>query len=294
MCYSLTAAMLRPPIIDFLYADPEYEWFCIDGWDADLYVQAARAGMISITLELDGGTWLAPQLQSEYALLEWPDRHLPRRLQRQAARCLAAPGTGSLAAPGAGPLGGVSFRLMDDPTAVVAGIQGRYGQRWLDDDYARLLHVVRRSDLAGFRLLVSEVRAADGCLLAGELGYLTGRVYTCLSGYVAVDAPAGVSWGSAQILALSQVLVESGVSFMNMGHATQVYKLYLGARILDRKAFLARWLPAVAAEPARLEYGEQSLAGLLGRLVQAAPTLSAASTASLKPVATAPGRPLRS
>ena len=218
---------------DTHYPDDSHEWFTTPHWDTRLYAAAARAGLISISWQPGLDTWLLAQLQTAYALLDWDNRHMPGRLRRQLRQ--------------SHPLLTASRLVLTDRLGpVMEGIRRRYGPDcWLRQPYARLMQEMVERPVAGFRPLAVELRGADGALLAGELGYAIGATYTCLSGYVAPDAPAGVSWGTVQILALSQLLRQQGFAFMNMGHTEPPYKLELGARVLPRADFLARWLPAV-------------------------------------------------
>ena len=139
----------------------------------------------------------------------------------------------------------MEIRVTNRLAAVIAGIRQRFGAEcWLLDPYAELIQGLADAPISGFWPLAKELRGPDGTLWAGELGYLIGQTYTCLTGFVASEVPRGGSWGLVQILALSELLRRHGCAFMNMGHAMMAYKLELGARVLNRVDFLARWLPA--------------------------------------------------
>lgn len=224
----------------YLYPDLGLEWFVSLEWDAGLYRRAARAGFISISCDLSGEVrCLCPQLQTEYALLDWTARHIPGRLLRQARN----PAMQAV-------FDSACLVLSGQPAAVVAGIQQRYGELWLCAEYAELLERLASEDDGNFRLVACELRASqEGRLLAGELGYLIGGTYTCLSGFIAEEKSSKVSWGTVQILCLSELLRQRGYSFMNMGQSQPAYKQALGATVLSRLEFLERWLPAVATQP---------------------------------------------
>lgn len=70
-------------------------------------------------------------------------------------------------------------------------------------------------------------------LVAGELGYAVGSVYTSLTGYTTED-----SAGSVQLCALGKLLSKEGFTMWDLGMAIP-YKERLGAELMERDNFVA-------------------------------------------------------
>ena len=94
-------------------------------------------------------------------------------------------------------------------------------------------------------------KTSQSTLIAGELGYSIGRVYTSLSGFsTSIDsAPGslvhvrGVGTGTMQLVLLGRWLQRRGYAFWSLGHCyspAMEYKRQLGHRVLPREAFLAK------------------------------------------------------
>ena len=82
---------------------------------------------------------------------------------------------------------------------------------------------------------VSVALYLDGCLVAGELGILAGKVYISLTGFHDAD-----SSGSAQIILLARDLVKKGIVLWDLGPSTgrhDPYKLRLGAEKFTNKEY---------------------------------------------------------
>ncbi|CAE8624984.1 unnamed protein product, partial [Polarella glacialis] len=86
---------------------------------------------------------------------------------------------------------------------------------------------------------LDSVEAAPS-MVAGEIGYSVGRVYTSLSGFSLRDAD-GVGW--IQLACLGKWLEHHGYAFWSLGHCyspQMEYKRQLGHRIFTRAEFLER------------------------------------------------------
>ena len=73
---------------------------------------------------------------------------------------------------------------------------------------------------------------SGGEIVAGEIGYAVGGVYTSLSGFSFAD-----SAGTIQCCAVAKMLQTCNFDFWDLGMAIE-YKLKLGAHEENRKAFL--------------------------------------------------------
>lgn len=235
---------IRPEHLDpaclaaWIYPNLDYDYYWSFEWDPGFYAALARAGFISVSTQDEPPWRLLPQLQTEYAVLDWPQLRLNRHLRRYLRS--GGPARDAL-----------RLGLNPDPRPVLAG-QARYhgADSWLSPAYINLMEALAEQSPPGFRLVGVELRAGpERRLLAGELGYFVGRTYTSLTGFVEAGAPRGPGWGLLQMAALAKLLRRRGLAFWNLGHPSMDYKLALGARILPREVFLKRWLRA-AAQPA--------------------------------------------
>ena len=82
--------------------------------------------------------------------------------------------------------------------------------------------------------------APTSMLLAGEIGYSIGKVYTSLSGF---NVRSDAAVGTVQLVLLGRWLEQRGYAFWSLGHCYSPemdYKRRLGHRVLPRHAFLDR------------------------------------------------------
>lgn len=77
---------------------------------------------------------------------------------------------------------------------------------------------------------------SNGTVVAGEIGYAVGGVYTSVSGFRTID-----SSGTIQCCCVAKVLEAKGFDFWDLGMSMD-YKDRLGARSVPRKEFLKRFL----------------------------------------------------
>lgn len=241
----LPAACLHPAIVNaVLVPDLDHDLYWSRDWSPDYYIAQARSGCIATACVHQGQDLLLPELQTAYAVLDWPALRLDPPVRKLiASRYLAEED--------------FHLEIAADPAAVaatVAAIQTCHApQCWLSPAYADLLQAcVRRQD-HGFRLLSVTLRHGDGSALAGEIGYLVGGVYTSLSGYLQRSDPRHRNMGKVQLVWLARVLQQAGCAFWNLGHPWMDYKKALGAVVLDRSPFIQRWQAAIALPAPELE-----------------------------------------
>ncbi len=227
-----------------LVEDGDRSHYWSDRFDPDFYRAQATSGCIAIAMDRGDQVFLAPELQKEYAVLDWENLHRSRSLDRLFR-------SGKLESQGP--------RLVVNPDVepVLAALRQRWkGQSWLHPEYMELMRALARDPKEDFRLWGVELRlGADGLLVAGELGYCVGRTYTSLTGFHDREKRDWKDLGKVQLHLLAALLQERGYAFWNLGQPYMQYKLDLGARILGRKEFLERWRLAIVGKDPGLNDG---------------------------------------
>ncbi len=232
----------------YIYPVMSRTYYWSDSWEAGLYIALARAGFISVCSEFpDAGFLLLPQIHDRCAVLDWKDRRVSgsTRAALRPERLRAA---------------GARLRITQGIDAVLEGLAACWGEEsWFHPPYVGLMRALAASGKSGgafpggsFNLFAVEL-LADGSdkPVAGELGYAIGSTWTSLSGFMHPDRKKWNNMGKVQLHALAAVLESTGFSFWNLGMSQMQYKLDLGARVVERRRFLERWLPAREEEPSQ-------------------------------------------
>jgi Leu/Phe-tRNA-protein transferase len=237
-------------LLEKLYLNLDRTFYWTDDWDPDFYVALARAGFISISRQNpEHETLLLPELQLRYAVLDWENLHISGHVQK-------------LMRSGRLEEEEIELHVIRDHQRVLDRVLDYHGRdsTWLTKPYRDLLGRLPTGERGDFALHGVELwsRKQD-LLVAGEFGYTLGRIYTSLSGFCTRPALEWRGFGTLQMVLLAERLKERGFAFWNMGHPSQAYKCALGARLLDRRVFLDRWLGARDALPDRsLVQGKES------------------------------------
>lgn len=225
------AELTDPSGLRRLYASRAEHYWSND-WSPDFYRLQARLGFISTASEHpELGPVLVPEIQSSYAVLDWPNLHLSRSMRRWMRSETRAQADYAL-------------RMDHDLSEILEGVARTYADAsWLIGRYARLLEKLRADGARDdFELMTSAlISQQTGRLVAGELGYRVGRVYTSLTGFFDRRGRAHHNTGTLQLALLAEHLEAKGFAFWNLGHPSLAYKIDLGARVLERSVFLRRW-----------------------------------------------------
>ncbi len=213
-----------------LYSSSETHYWA-DDWSPEFYRLQARSGFISIAVEHESlGPVLIPEIQSSYAVLDWRDLHLSRSMKRwmRSAKCAQ---------------GDYSLRVGRDLAEILRGVEEAHGnQSWLNRTYAELLTRLAADEADGFQVMTATlVSGKTGSVVAGELGYRVGQVYTSLTGFFDRSDPSHNNVGKLQLVLLAEHLENTGFAFWNLGHPSLQYKQDLGAKVIPRGPFLERW-----------------------------------------------------
>lgn len=209
---------------DLVYPDMYKNYYWSDDFSAEYYVAQAKAGFIAVTEEFEDELFLIPEIQYAYALLYFDDLHVSKKVKRLLKQ--------------------KNFELEISQNLVEAyqGINASHKNSWLKSKYLATLEAVNNLDENC--QVVSVLLKENGKIVAGELGYIIGKVYTSLSGFSS-RKKEHKNFGTVQLVLLVQYLEKHGFSFMNLGQPYMDYKLALGAKVYERKDFLIRWIDAI-------------------------------------------------
>ena len=234
-------------VMAHVYADLSRDYYVSDDWSVEFYLLQALRGFIAVGHETEGGNdLLLPQLQTSYCVLDWSAIQLGKSAKKQISK-----------------VGNYRLKINHAFALVLERIESFHtGKSWLCSEYKKLClelnshgtwtvdGIVRRAEV-DFRLCSVELWNEKDELVAGELGYIAGSVYTALTGFC--ERKKNMSLGTIQILALAKLLERNGFAFMNMGQPPvgnqMVYKHELGGIDLDRPEFIEKWYRGISNRP---------------------------------------------
>ena len=221
-----------------------YNFFFSDDWSARFYRRQARLGYIAITHTENGKHSLTPQLQREYAVLDWENLRIDPKVKRifNSNRIET---------------GNIRLRISPDPSEVLKHLVTAWKETWISDKYIKIIKELAAENISGKNRKikiygVTLTAGKDDTVIAGELGYTIGKTYTSLSGFFHRGNKEFNNFGKLQMVMLADILKKSGIEFWNLGQPYMEYKLKLGAEVVPRGIFLKRWDKAVRGRTVQL------------------------------------------
>ena len=213
--------LTNPQILhDFIYPDMFKNYYWSDDFSAAYYIAKAKAGFIAVTDYYEEEELLLPEIQFNYALLDFNDLHISTKVKKLLQKK------------------DLKLEVSQNLDNVVEGINKLHKYNWLTPKYLNTLKASQGVD-ENFKVISALIRE-EGEVVAGEIGYMIGKTYTSLSGFSKRDKEYR-NYGTAQLVLLAQHLQDNGFSFWNLGQCYMPYKLMLGAKIFEREDFLKRW-----------------------------------------------------
>lgn len=228
MIHYLSRADLHDPfLLQRIYNDLQHYYYWSDDFSEAMYMDLAEAGFICVSTEHEGRLLLLAEIQQAYALLDFNQMRIGKRVAKLMRR------------------GGYELSFNSAFDEVVASIQAAHEECWIRGAYADVMRRLSRGE--GFQLFSTELfEVSSKKLVAGEIGYTTSNnVYTSLSGFHNPQHEYN-SWGTLQLVLLGQHLQRRGVRFWNLGHPYMEYKIDLGAKVVSRPDFLRLWYDGIA------------------------------------------------
>lgn len=201
--------------------DLNYYWS--DSFDELFYIKLAQAGFISTSMtDVNDNPILLPEIQFEYAVLHFDDLHISKKVNKLLREKQFI------------------FNKTEKVEQLIEHINNYHEISWLSKEYQQMLSNIATMTTENFEVVGFELLDKNKRLIAGEVGYIIGHVYTSLSGFCTKEK-AYNNWGKLQLVLLSHYLKENKFDFWNLGHASLQYKLDLGAKVYKRDQFLKLW-----------------------------------------------------
>ena len=222
---SKTAKVEIPPYLSSCVWHYYEDIWCTNIFDEKLIVQLMAEGFLPIACKKA----LLPKLHKERCIIRWPNFHISKSTKKKCKRW--------------------NITINQEFDQVVKGCHSQHGESWLHPPIVKAFRAIHKKGLNGLdamivknnkingkcpvKLFSVEIwNAESGKLVAGELGYAFGNIYTSLTGFSAED-----SAGSAQLVALGTILQKAGFVMWDLGMYLE-YKEKLGAHLMPRADFI--------------------------------------------------------
>lgn len=213
-------------LFNYIYANLDSNYYISDDLSAEFYTLQAVSGFIATSISLENKFYLVPEMQFEYAILDFENLHISKKVKKLLDK------------------NDFTFSINTNISEVIKNIQIYHKSNWLTNEYYEILKNLKdyKHPNINFELLSIELwNKSKTVLIAGEIGYKTGSVYTSLTGFCLKDKKYN-NFGKLQMVLLALYLEKNNYSFWNLGHPYMQYKFDLGAISFSREEFLNRWL----------------------------------------------------
>ncbi|RHY01921.1 hypothetical protein DYB36_001033 [Aphanomyces astaci] len=173
-------------------------------------------GFLPIATESQGVVYLLPKLHEQRCVIDPRDLHVPKQIRKKAN----------------------AYRLTVNQAfdQVVQGCHDQHGVAWLYPPVvSSFRQLVDGVSVNGTDVKLYSIELWKGTtLVAGELGYCNGAMFTSLTGFYATGSKGA---GTMQLYALGALLHASGFQLWDLGMSID-YKLKLGAKDIPRDEFV--------------------------------------------------------
>lgn len=225
--YYLTADDIEDDNIVFnhIYKDPDTNFYFSDDFSKDFYIKLASLGFISTTTTYNDILYLLPELQFEYAILDFEDLHISSKVKKLLK------------------LNNYTFYENKNIDKVFNKLDEYHNPNWLISQYQTLLKELINYKHKSIDFEIKSFEIYDnntGELIAAEIGYVINDIYTSLTGFSSKEKKYN-NYGKLQLVLLANHLKKNNYKFWNLGHPYMDYKFQLGAKIYTREDFLKRW-----------------------------------------------------
>lgn len=208
-----------PKIVDNIIATYRGEFtFCPSFDDIDLIGQLMHAGFLPMAMQISKGDYcLTPKIHTERCVMFFSKVKVPKSLEKKSKK----------------------FTISIDKAfdGVIDGIHAQHGLNWfyppLVEAFKKINERRENGCFNGKSYLHSIEVWHEDKLVAGEMGYICGSVYTSLSGFYNMD-----SAGMVQMITMAKFLESKGLMLWDLGMALKYKTEDLGAMVIPRKFFI--------------------------------------------------------
>jgi Leu/Phe-tRNA-protein transferase len=217
-------------LFNHIYANEKSNFYISDDLSKDFYINQALCGFISTSVTIEDKFYLVPEMQFEYAILDFENLHISKKVQKLINKSE------------------YEFSINTNLNLVLENIEKFHKNNWLNSKYKELMlslkdYIHPTIDFKIFSIELYDKNTKE--LIAGEIGYKIDSTYTSLTGFSSNEKNYN-NWGKLQLVLLGKYLEKENFSFWNLGHPYMQYKFDLGAVTYKRKDFLSRWLEKVS------------------------------------------------
>ena len=210
-----------------IYSNTNVNYYLSDDFSKEFYILLAKTGFISTSIFIDNLFYLLPEIQFEYAILDFDNLHINKRVKKLINQ------------------NNFEFLINKDINKILEKLDDYHKDNWLTNKYKDLIVDLYKNPDNNFSILSIELYDKNSKeLIAGEIGYKINSTYTSLSGFSSKDENYK-NWGKLQMVLLAFYLEKNNFSFWNLGHPYMQYKFDLGAKLYSREDFLKRWLTQI-------------------------------------------------
>lgn len=218
----------RDILYNHIYLNEKMNYYLSDDFSKEFYVYLASCGFIATSITLNDTFYLLPEIQFEYALLDFDDLYISKSVKKLMNK------------------NQYNFCINTNIDLVLDNLDLYHENNWLTNKYRDLIIDLYHENFEnGFEIISVELYDKESNqLVAGEVGYKIGKTFTSLTGFSSKEK-AYKNWGKLQLVLLGLYLQKNNYSFWNLGQPYMQYKFDLGAKQYSRIDFLKRWLKEI-------------------------------------------------
>jgi len=211
----------------YIYSNLNTNYYLSNDFSNNFYRKLAICGFITTSIYIKNTFYLLPEIQFEYALLDFNNLHISKKVRKLLNK------------------NRYKFLINNDLNKVLKNIRRYHKDSWITDEYEKLIYNLYKENSESFSIFSVELYdSLTNELIAGEIGYKIKNTYTSLSGFSSKEKKYR-DFGKLQMTLLAFYLKENNFLFWNLGHPYMEYKFALGATLYNRDNFLKKWLKAV-------------------------------------------------